>query len=292
MKKTPYIVIYGPTASGKSKAATILAKKIDGEIVACDSVQIYKDFNIGSATPSLQEQKEVKHHMINLLSYEKKYDASDYSKDAKKTIYDIKERKKIPIVVVGTGLYYRALLEEDFHLLPSCEKLRAQLNSLSKEELYQKLSQKDPKRAQQIHPNDKFRLARALEIFTLTNKTFSNLTATEIPKSNPLTIFIHPERKDLHQRIEKRCGEMLMNGWIEEVENLLKKGCKPEAKPIQAIGYKQIIEGIKNNQPFSETKNKIIYATRQYAKRQITWFKKLKPDYEIKNWDEIKNIKL
>ena len=173
MKQVPYLAIIGPTASGKSSLAMKLAEELDGEIVSCDSVQIYKGFDIGSAKPTLEEQQKIKHHMIDILDDDTPYDAAQFAQEAQEKIREIHSRGKVPVVVGGTGLYYRFLIGEKIHSLPSDEKLRAELKKLSSEELSQKLEELDPERRKMIHDNDHYRLARALEVAILTEKSFA-----------------------------------------------------------------------------------------------------------------------
>ena len=175
----PYIVVCGPTASGKSKTALDLAAQFKGEIVSCDSVQFYRGFDIGSAKPSVDEQTAVKHHMIDILDWHEDFDACQYAKMARECLREIHARGQLPIVVGGSGLFLRALWGQDWHNdLPKDEELRTTLNLKSSTELYTVLKQCDPQRAEKLHTNDKFRVVRALELFYLTGKTFAELTST------------------------------------------------------------------------------------------------------------------
>ena len=273
------LCVVGPTASGKTKLALKLAHKYNGEIINCDSIQLYKGFDIGSAKPTKQERTEVPHHLIDHVSWEEPYDAFRYKDDATKVIADIHRRGKNAILCGGTGLYLRALFGEKYHDLPHDPKLRAQLVQRSNESLYLELIDRDPDRADQLHPNDHFRLARALEVALLTGKTFADQVAqnsAETVKTH--TTLCQPSRELLHERIAERVDAMLMAGLVKEVEGLLAEGCPKEAKPMQSIGYKQVVDFLDGRIEGSELRDKIIFATRQYAKRQINWFKKLSVD--------------
>ncbi len=276
-EKIPYISILGPTASGKSSFALRLAKELNGEIVSCDSVQLYKGFDIGSAKATKEEQKAVKHHMIDLLGSGEEYDAAQYAEQAREVINDILARKKTPIVVGGTGLYYRFLVGDKIHALPSDENIKKELGKLSDEDLYKKLLELDPKRAEKLHKNDRYRLVRALEIILSSEEEFSEQIKTEglSPFVSKRCILLNPPRKILHERIEFRTRSMLKIGLIEEVKSL-RSQFLVTSKAMQTIGYKQVnqfLDGeIKDEE---ELFLRILYATRQYAKRQTTFFKKM-----------------
>lgn len=284
------IAIVGPTASGKSALGLALAKHFakenkSGEIINCDSVQVYKDFNIGSAKASLEEQREVPHHLLDLVSWNENFDASRFREHALKSIEAIEKRSHTPIIVGGTGLYFRALCGEKFHELPSDSTLRKELDSLDNETLYKKLQSLDPQRAKELHPNDRFRVGRACEIAMLTGKSLASFS--EVPSKNneerPFTILCHPPREMLLKIIEKRSQKLLDDGLIEEVRSLLKAGCPSTAKPMQSIGYLQVCEYLeKGNIGEKELLGKIIIATRQYARKQLMWFRKVPIDVELK----------
>jgi tRNA dimethylallyltransferase len=279
-EKIPYISILGPTASGKSSFALRLAKELNGEIISCDSVQLYKGFDIGSAKATKEEQREVKHHMIDLLGPGEEYDAAQYAKEAREVINDILARKKTPIVVGGTGLYYRFLVGDKIHALPSDEAIKKELEKLSDGDLYKKLLELDPKRAEKLHKNDRYRLVRALEIILSSEEEFSEQIKTEglspfIPKR---CILLNPPRKILHERIEFRTRSMLKTGLIEEVK-FLRSQFKITSKAMQTIGYKQVNQFLDGEiRDEEELFLRILYATRQYAKRQTTFFKKMIAD--------------
>jgi tRNA dimethylallyltransferase len=273
-----YVVIAGPTASGKSALALALAERIGGEIVGCDSVQVYRGFDVGSAKPSAEEMGRVRHHLIDVVDWNEDYDAARYARDARKAIGDIKERKKIPVVVGGTGLYLRALLQEAFHDdLPSDEGLRSELRKETSEVLYSRLKACDPKRASEIHPNDRFRVVRALELNILLGGPVHEKTSIQVEADSDAVIFIlDPERATLHERIALRTAQMLKEGLMGEVSNLIKSGVSVTCKPMESIGYKQAATFLKGTLAEELLFDQIKAATRQYAKRQSTWFRKTK----------------
>lgn len=287
----PTMVIFGPTASGKSRLAMHLGRLLKSEIVVCDSVQLYKQFNIGSAKPTSEDQARIPHHMIDLLDCSEDYDAANYAEKARQNISEIVQRSALPLVVAGTGLYLRALLSQNYHRnLPQDLALRQELEKKSAQELYVQLKELDPQRASELHVNDKYRVIRALELNIITGETCAQLfkQQDEKPVLQPIFgIYVNPDRGVLHRQIEARCKEMLNNGLIQEVEDLLRNGCEETCKPMQSIGYLQVhnfLKGLYKDQ--EELLEKMTAATRQYAKRQCTWFKKLAYNFEIKNQNE------
>lgn len=268
---------------GKSKLAIELAKQINGEIISADSMQIYKDMNIGTAKVTQEEMENIKHYMIDFLSPEERYNVSQYKIEAEKCIEEILKKGKIPIVVGGTGLYIDALIygiefqEEEFD-----EKYREELNSIAKKEgsekLYDEAVKIDPIAMQKISKNDQKRIIRVLEIYHKTGKT---KTEQEIEsrkkgvKYNYHVFAIDMTREILYDRINKRVDIMINAGLIEEVENIVKKYKKfPTA--MQGLGYKEVVEYLNNQITKEEMIEKIKKETRHYAKRQLTWFRKNK----------------
>ena len=278
-----FLVVAGPTASGKSDLAMDLARKLDGEIVCCDSVQLYRGFDIGSAKPTQTEREEIKHHMVDVVSWQDDYDACRYARDASPLLEQISNRGKIPIVVGGTGLYLRALWGETWDDLPSDKKLREQLALHTPGELHQRLAELNPQRAAQIHRNDRYRLQRGLEIALLTKEGVQESTlkpAASNSRSDYFLILLSPQRDILLQRIAMRTLKMLEGGLVDEVTKLLTEGCPPDAKPMQSIGYKQVTQTLHGCTAFTELAELIMVATRQYAKRQRTWFNKVPAEME------------
>lgn len=277
-----YVAIIGPTASGKSRLAMSLAKKTGGEIIACDSVQVFRGFDIGSSKPTKKEQAEVRHHLLDVVGPKETFDAGAYALWAKEAILAVASKQKLPIVVGGTGLYLRALWGYGFHDLPRDVALRQELELLTNEELYARLSAKDQMRAKQVHLNDRYRVLRSLEVALLTQKTFAENAQESANLFAPSkVIFCNPAKELLAQRIADRVDEMMAQGWVEEVKRLLAEGCSLADKPMMAIGYREICATLTGNLAMSQLRERIILSTRQYAKRQMTWFSKMKADIEI-----------
>ena len=285
--KPSFLSVIGPTASGKSSLAFGLAKALGAELVNCDSVQVYRGFDVGAAKPSLTERESVPHHLLDCVAWDEEFDASKFASMARARILEINQRGKLAIVVGGSGLYLRFLWGQSFHELPSDSKLRAELNSRDLGELYQQLESLDPQRAKQLHPRDKFRVTRALEINILSGKTVAEMTGDVPQKAKFLpvgVIFINRQRSELHSRIAKRAETMLEQGLIDEVSSLLANGCPKNAKPMQSIGYKQVVEYLHNHSmEKAELLERIIVATRRYAKRQLTWYQKVPYDIALEN---------
>lgn len=272
-----YLVIAGPTASGKSSLAMKIAKQYRAEIISCDSVQLYQGFDIGSAKPTVSDQKLIGHHLIDCLSWDQDCDARKYSDWARSTIKSIAKRGRLPIVVGGTGLYLRALWQQNWHDLPKSESVRQALCQLTNEELHHQLTVRDPKRALAIHPNDRLRLIRANEIYELTGQPVPT-TSVEVSAWRAGCLAIHTKlpRSVLHERIAARARQMLQEGLVEEVRFLLSElQCHPSCKPLNSIGYKQVVEFLNEGCSEEQLLDNIIFATRQYAKRQETWFRKV-----------------
>ena len=300
MQKQKVIVICGPTASGKTALSIKLAKKINGEIVSCDSMQIYKDMNIGTAKPTKEEMQDIKHYLIDFISPNQRYSVADYKNDAEKAIQEIIDKGKIPIVVGGTGLYIDTLIYGiDYPKIEFDEEYRNELDEREKKEglnkIYEEAKKIDEEAIKKISPNDKKRIFRILEIYHSTGK---NKTEQEIisrqkgPKYDYKVFAINIEREKLYERINKRVDIMIENGLIEEVNKLLTKYDEfPTA--MQGLGYKEVKEFIENKISKEEMIDKIKQESRRYAKRQITWFKKNKQTIWINGLDKIEdNIEL
>lgn len=295
MSSLKSIVVCGPTASGKSDFAMELARRFNGEIICADSVQVYSGFVVGSAAPSSDDKNEIPHHLFGIIEPNLEYDAAQFRMDARQAIVDIQKRGKLPILCGGTGLYLRALMGLDWdESLPHDEKIRDQVKSLEDRDLHEELKSIDPVRYGQIHPNDRFRLERALEICRITGKPVSEIYKEKGEaqgaecKDHFLIIKVNPDRAILHRRIEHRSQKMLASGLQGEVKRLLEVIAKPEeSKPLQSIGYKQMVSYLNGDVTSQDLLNKIIFATRQYAKRQSTFFKKFPSDIEVVSSDEM-----
>jgi len=278
MEEIPLLVILGPTAVGKSEIAISLAKKIDGEIVSADSMQFYRGMNLGTAKPSADEQKIVPHHLIDLLKPDVSFNVFDYAKRAEKIIKEIHRRKKVPILVGGSGLYIRAVVDGLFEnpKIDSKKKFSAKekLRNKSTDFLYQELKKVDRKASQKIHPNDRRRIKRALEVFYTTGIPISVLQRKKPARPfQTLLIGINRERKELYQRINKRVEAIFAQGFVDEVKTLLENGYTENLNSMQAIGYQETITYLNNERSLAETIELIKKNTRRYAKRQLSWFR-------------------
>ena len=296
MQKPKVIVICGPTASGKTGLSIELAKKINGEIVSCDSMQIYKDMTIGTAKPTIDEMQGIKHYLIDCVSPEERYSVADYKRDATEAIENIISDGKVPIIVGGTGLYLEALIYNiEFNEIETDLEYRGNLEKIEKEEglekLYQMAEKIDKIAMQKISHNDKKRIFRVLEIYHSTGKTKTELEAEsrkQESKYNYVLFGITMDREKLYDRINKRVDIMIEQGLIKEVENLLKK-YKEFPTAMQGLGYKEVVEYLKGFTTKEEMIEKIKRETRRYAKRQLTWFRKYKDLKWIDGLDNIQN---
>ena len=283
MKKPTVIVICGPTASGKTALSIELAKRINGEIVSADSMQIYKDMDIGSAKVTLDEMQGIKHYLIDCVYPNERYSVANYKQDAKAAIKEIIAKGKIPVVVGGTGLYIDSLIYEiEYKDIEINEEYRRELEEIRKKEglevLYKKALEIDPKAMEKISPNDFKRITRVLEIFEATGKTKTEQEAqsrlNEIPYDYKV-FAIDYDREKLYERINKRVDIMLEKGLIDEVKTLLKKYSEfPTA--MQGLGYKEVKQYLDGELAKDEMIEKIKQESRRYAKRQFTWFRKNK----------------
>ena len=283
MKKTTVIVICGPTASGKTALSIELAKKINGEIVSADSMQIYKDMNIGSAKVTQEEMEGIKHYLIDFVSPDKRYSVANYKKDAKKAIEKIISKDKTPIIVGGTGLYIDSLVYEiEYNNIKIDLKYRKELEDLKQKNgldfLYNKALEIDPKAMEKISQNDSKRIMRVLEIYHSTGKTKTQQELESRTKEIPYNykVFaINMDRDILYDRINKRVDIMLEKGLIDEVRNLLEK-YKEFPTSMQGLGYKEVRDYLQGFLSFDEMVDMIKQESRRYAKRQLTWFRKNK----------------
>lgn len=290
MKKI--IVIAGPTATGKTEIAIELAKRIGGEIVSCDSMQLYKYMDIGSAKPTAEELVAARHHLIDEIDPREPFSVALYRDMAKKAISDIFERDKIPIIAGGTGLYLNSLLYDmDFSNAEKDERLRAELEKeaeeLGAEHIYSRLAEIDPVKASKIHPNNVKKVIRALEGALSGNGITDFQELKERTKDyETLLIAITRDREELYDRINMRVDMMLEQGLVDEVRRLIDIGLEESDISMKGIGYKEIIEFMHGMTTLEEASEKIKQNTRHLAKRQITWFKR----YEDMNWINITNL--
>lgn len=300
MEKPKVIVICGPTASGKTALSIELAKRINGEVVSADSMQIYKDMDIGSAKVTKEEMQGIKHYLVDCVSPDERYSVANYKLDAKKAIEEILKKGKTPIVVGGTGLYIDALIYEiEYQDIKINESYRKELESIKQnqglEVLYERALKIDPEAMKKISPNDSKRIMRVLEIYEATgkNKTEQETESRlkEIPY-NYKVFAITMDREKLYERINKRVDIMIENGLIEEVKELLKK-YKEFPTAMQALGYKEVKEYLDGELTKQEMIDKIKQESRRYAKRQLTWFRKNKQTIWIDGLNDMqKNINI
>jgi len=285
--KPSVIVICGPTGIGKTSSSIRLAEMFGGEIISADSMQIYRDMNIGTAKPTREEQALITHHMIDIVAPDEPFDAARFGEMAGDRITDLNKKKIIPFVAGGTGLYIKALLHGLSRARPAnskiIERLEKDAENNGSEVLHKKLQECDPEAAGKIHPNDVFRLVRALEIFEETGKPISEYHNEHMFKKTPynaLKVCLDMERDKLYNRIDLRVDLMLKTGLIEEVQGLLDAGYTTNLKPMQSIGYRHIVDYLSGNTTLNETVETLKRDTRRYAKRQMTWFR---ADNDI-NW--------
>jgi tRNA dimethylallyltransferase len=281
--KTPLIVIVGPTASGKSQLAIELAREFGGEILSCDSVQIYKYFHIGSAKLSPADQRGIPHHLMDLLEPDEPFTAGDYLRLGRQALQEIRSRDRVPFVVGGTGLYLRALLEGLFQGPGRSDELRLRLNDLAERRgnryLHRVLERVDPVLACKITVNDRHKMIRALEVFFLTSRPLSSHFETgrqSLEGFRVLKIGLNPPRALLYDRIERRVDQMFAEGLVKEVQSILAHGFAPGLKPFESLGYFQAARFLNGEISSPEAIALTKQDTRRYAKRQLTWFRREK----------------
>jgi tRNA dimethylallyltransferase len=281
MKKI--ITICGPTGIGKTGFAIAIAQHFNGEIIGADSMQIYKYMDIGTAKPDPNELKMASHHLVDFLDPKVEYDAGLYAAQAGKVIDSLCEKGRLPIVAGGTGLYIRALLHGLFRSRSVCEKTLSELTRLQVERgalfLHEQLKVCDPVAAKKIHPNDRFRVIRALEFFQTTGQPISDKQMAhdfKESKYQSLTIGLRMDRKQLYARINQRVDIMIRQGLLNEVNSLIERGYSLDLKPMQSIGYRHMGMFLKQEVDFDEAVRLLKRDTRRYAKRQFTWFNREK----------------
>ena len=268
------IAVVGATASGKTSYAIELAKKINGEIISADSRLVYKGMDIGTAKPTIDEMQEIPHYMIDVVEPEYNYSVGLYVKEAKKHITDIISRGKVPIVVGGTGLYFRVLLEN--YDLPDVKpdyELRKELSSYSYEELLEMLTKLDEKAANSVEKNDKKKLIRYIEIIKLAGKPLDLVRGVKEKEFNVEWVGLNFPREILYDRINKRVDLMIEQGLIDETKKLLQKHGRI-SNIADTIGYREVLYYLDGELSLDEAKDKLKQNTRNYAKRQLTWFRK------------------
>ncbi len=296
--KPDVLVICGPTASGKTALAVALAQALDGEVVSADSMQVYRRMDVGTAKPTAEEMQGVPHHMIDVADPEENWSVARYVAEAVPIVDGIIARGKVPIIAGGTGLYIDHLIAgRRFAPFEADSGLREELQDRVKTEglpaLRAQLESIDPDAAARIHPNDEKRTVRALEVYLATGKTISQHDRESRQRPNrytPLTVALNfADRADLWARIDRRVDDMMARGLEAEVRQLLADGVPAGCTAMQAIGYKELAAAILEGRPVSEGAEEVKLRSRQYAKRQLTWFRR-NPDAHWYLWDKIPNL--
>ncbi len=277
----PLVAIIGPTASGKSALAVKLAERLGGEVVACDSTQLYRGFDIGTAKPTLAERHGIPHHLVDILGPKDDATAGGYRQLALQILGELRQRKRLPVFTVGTGLYLRALLEGLADVPQRSQELRERLRASVEEHtpghLHRVLKRLDPEAAGKIASADEQKLIRAVEVCLLTSKPISEVHRTgRVPLEGwrILKVGLMPPREKLNERIHARTDAMLEHGWMREVQGLLDSGLSEDAKLFDFIGYRELRSVLRGGITLQEAREAIQQATRRYAKRQLTWFRK------------------
>ncbi|MCD6363291.1 MAG: tRNA (adenosine(37)-N6)-dimethylallyltransferase MiaA [Synergistetes bacterium] len=276
------LVLLGPTAVGKTEASFEIAQKFNCEIISVDSRQIYKLMDIGTAKPSLEERKKVPHHLIDIVYPDEVYTAGDFCSDAHRIIDEISERGKLPLMVGGSALYYWLFFRKPMSPLPrGSPSLRESLLRRGRETLYKELRKVDPESAKKIHPNDLYRIVRALEVYHLTGRPISRWHSEwkgKAPKERYKVLWLGliRDRDEIYRRIDLRVDDMLSRGLIEEVKRLIEMGYSPDLPSMKGHGYREICDYFLGKLTLEEAINAIKKDTRHYAKRQLTWFRKWK----------------
>ncbi len=293
MQSKKIIIIGGPTACGKSTIAFQIAKKINGEIISADSRQFYKEINIGTDKLPLWMREEIPHHMVDILSLREDFNIYNFSKKVFKIIKEIFQREKIPLIVGGSGLYLRSLIDGIFdipeELKEKQKEIRELLEKRKTEQLYTELKKVDPEAAKKIHQNDRRRIRRALEVYYLIGKPISLLQKNKpretLKDYGELFYFILSRPRDiLYRKISERVEKMFKEGWIEEVKKLKEKGYEQLLREKGPIGYSEILDFLEGKLDIESTKRLIIKKTKNFARRQLTWFRK-----EKGIWIEVRN---
>jgi len=278
--KPKIIIICGPTGIGKTSVAIEIADAVNGEIISADSMQIYRHMDIGTAKPTPAERSVARHHMVDIINPDEHFDAALFSEMAYNKVLSLDKSCIVPIVAGGTGLYIKALIHGLFNAAPADYGIRMRLKGEADAHgvdfLYKRLAKIDPDAAERIHPNDTYRIIRALELAEATGKTISRHHSAHRfagKRYRVLKIGLQRERKALYDLINQRVDVMIEKGLVDEVRGLLKRGYSPNLKSMQSIGYRHMVDFIKGRVSWDETLRTLKRDTRRYAKRQITWFK-------------------
>lgn len=277
------IAVAGPTASGKTALAVEIAKRVSGEVISCDSMQVYRGMDIGTAKPDEAEKCGVIHHMIDIIEPSEPFSVADFTEMARKCIDDVLSRERVPIIAGGTGLYMDSVLKNiDFAEFKEDVDFRLKMQQLAEscgaEVVHRLLAEKDPEAAKKIHPNNVRRVIRALEVCEVTGKTFTQVNAESRrePLYDTLILGIETDRDVLYSRIDRRVDIMMERGLLDEVKALHTAGINRDTTAMQAIGYKELLDFIEGKAELCDAVDKIKQESRRYAKRQLTWFRRNK----------------
>jgi tRNA dimethylallyltransferase len=283
----PLIAIVGQTASGKSAVALRLARERRGEIVSCDSLQVYRGLDIGSAKASPEERREIPHHLLDVVLPDQPFSAAEYARLARAALADVSARGRLPLVAGGTGLYLRALLQGLFSGPARTEPLRARLEAMADRfgdaRLHRLLLHCDAQAARRISPRDRVRTVRALEVYCVTGRPISAQQqegAAPLRGFRTLVIGLRPDRARLRLAVETRTRQMLARGLVDEVKGLLAGGLAADLRPLRAIGYRQAVAVAKGEITAEEAERSIVVDTMRFAKRQMTWLRHQQPDVQ------------
>lgn len=291
-KKKLAILIAGPTGVGKTRLSEMVAEALPVEIVSADSRQIYKYMNIGTAKPGKKMLEKIPHHFVDILEPDRHFSAGDFGELARQTVREIFDRQRVPLIVGGSGLYIKALLEGffsgDVRDLKIREELTRRMEKEGPEKMHRWLAEVDPASAAKIHPNNSQRILRALEVFLSSGQRLSDLQKNKLPDPDfeTLRFALNSPRHLLYQRINQRVLEMIGEGLVEEVRQLLNRGYSPQLNSLNTVGYKEILRHFNGEISLQEAIELIQRNTRRYAKRQLTWFR---ADQELQ-WIEIQGL--
>jgi tRNA dimethylallyltransferase len=281
------VAVLGPTGSGKSALGLALAERVDGEIVSCDSAAVYRGFDIGTDKVPASERRGIPHHLVDVVDPRDAYTAARYARDAAAVVRAIHARGRVPILVGGTGFYYRALTRGLFPGPSRDDRLRARLRTIAARRgtafLHRMVARVDPESARRILPGDEVRLVRALEVYCLTGRTLTAHfaeTVSPLPGVAVIGLLLQVPALELRERIAARVASQLARGWLDEVRGLLAAGVPPGAHPFGALGYRQLLEHLRGDRDEAATRDLIVSETRRYARRQLIWFRK-EPNLEL-----------
>ncbi len=274
------VIVCGPTGIGKTRAGIRLAERFGGEIVGADSMQIYRRMDIGTAKPTPDEKARIPHHLVDVVEPDAPFSAADYARLAGAAVDDLARRGTVPVVVGGTGLYIKSLIYGLFDApatpRPVRDRLHRETEALGLAVMYERLRTTDPDTAASVHPNDRFRILRALEVYETTGRPASlhrSRHGFAVPRYDAFRIGLVMDRDALYERIDRRVDLMVAEGLLSEVASLLDAGYPPSLKSMQAIGYRHMVDHIQGRTDWEETLHRLKRDTRRYAKRQLTWFR-------------------